>query len=252
MFILEKIISLTLLSPLPFILIFIYIGLKNILNRRIKSGFLLIFIGVGTYLGTSDFFVDRFLFKLESEYSTISTVKLQEGDVYILLGGGIVPNSAGGNVPSEGANARIIKTAQFYNKYPKKIYISGGSPLQNKESESSVYKRELVALGIPSENIVIEEKSRNTRENALYIRKMMEGSKEKKAVLITSAFHIPRSVNTFDDGEGGLIFYPATCDFMAKKEAENFFDYIPEYTNFKKLGILLKEYIGMVYYRKRY
>ena len=90
MFILEKIISLTLLSPLPFILIFIYIGLKNILNRRIKSGFLLIFIGVRTYLGTSDFFVDRFLFKLESEYSTISTVKLQEGDVYILLGGGIV------------------------------------------------------------------------------------------------------------------------------------------------------------------
>lgn len=81
---------------------------------------------------------------------------------------------------------------------------------------------------------------------------MMEGSKEKKAVLITSAFHIPRSVKTFDDGEGGLIFYPAPCDFMAKKEAENFFDYIPEYTNFKKLGILLKEYIGMVYYRIRY
>lgn len=66
MFIFEKIISSTLLSPLPFILIFLYIGLKNILNRKIKFGIILILIGIGTYLGTSDFFIDRFLFKLES------------------------------------------------------------------------------------------------------------------------------------------------------------------------------------------
>lgn len=252
MFIFEKIISSMLVSPLPFILIFLYIGLKNILNRKIKSGIILILIGVGTYLGTSDFFIDRFLFKLESEYPLISTIKLHDADVYILLGGGIIPKSAGGNVPAYGANTRIMKTAQFYNKYPKKVYISGGSPLQNKESESSVYKRELVALGVPAENIVVEEKSRNTKENAEYIRKMMEKAKEEKAVLITSAFHMPRSVQTFDKGNGGLIFYPAPCDFMAKSEIENFFDYIPEYTNFKKLGLLLKEYIGTVYYKVRY
>lgn len=252
MFILEKIISSTLLSPLPFILIFLYIGLKNILNRKIKFGIILILIGIGTYLGTSDFFIDRFLFKLESEYPLISTVKLRDADVYILLGGGIIPNSAGGNVPAEGANTRIMKIAQFYNKYPKKIYVSGGTPLQNKESESSVYKRELIGLGVPAEDIVIEEKSRNTKENAVYIKKMMEEAKEKKAVLITSAFHMPRSVKTFDKGEEGLIFYPAPCDFMAKSETENFFDYIPKYVNFKKLGLLLKEYVGMVYYKIRY
>lgn len=252
MFIIEKIISMTLLSPLPFILIFLYIGFKNILNRKIKSGLVLILIGIGTYLGTCDFFIDSFLFKLESAYPIISTAKLQEGDVYILLGGGITPNTSGGNVPADGANARIIKTAQLYNKYPKNIYISGGSPLQDKESESSVYKRELTALGIPAENIIIEEKSRNTRENAVYIRKMMEEAKERRAVLITSAFHMLRSVKTFDDGERGMVFYPAPCDFMAKSEPENFFDYIPKYSNFKKLGILLKEYVGIVYYKIRY
>ena len=58
----------------------------------------------------------------------------------------------------------------------------------------------------------------------------MEEAKEKKAVLITSAFHMPRSVKTFDKGEEGLIFYPAPCDFMAKSETENFFDYIRRFS----------------------
>ena len=67
-----------------------------------------------------------------------------------------------------------MKTAEYYKKYPKKIYISGGSPLQNRESESSVYARELISLGVQPEDIIIEEKSKNKMKCNFYKRRVRE------------------------------------------------------------------------------
>lgn len=252
MFIIEKILSLSILSPLPFILIFIYIGLKAIFDRRLKYGLLLIFIGIGTYLASCDFFLDPLLLKLESKYEVISDYKLQDAEVYVLLGGGITTSTLDGNVPGESANVRITKTVQYYNKYPKKIYISGGMPLQNKESESSVYKKEMIDLGVPAEDIIIEEKSNTTQENAVYIKKLMNEQGVKKAVLITSAYHMPRSVNTFTKSANGITFYPAPCNFIASQENQKIFAYIPKYENFRKFKIILWENIGIIYYKIKY
>ena len=77
-----------------------------------------------TYLFSCEFFADSIILNLEKKYAITSDENIQK--------------------------------AQLYNKNPKEIYISGGSPLQNKESESSVYKKELILLGIPENNIIIE------------------------------------------------------------------------------------------------
>lgn len=252
MFVLEKILSLSLFSPLPFILILVYIGLKALMGHKIKYGFLLIFIGISTYFVSCDFFLNPILLKLEEKYEMISDYNLQDGEVYILLGGGIIPATLEGNIPNESANVRITKTVQYYNKYPKKIYISGGMPLQDKESESSVYKKEMVALGVPADDIIIEEGSKTTQENALFIKKMLEEEKITKAVLITSANHMPRGMNTFVKNIEGVTFYPAPCNFIASQEKQKIFAYIPKYENFKKFKTILWENVGILYYRIRY
>lgn len=252
MFIIEKIISLTLLSPLPIILILLFIGLGNIFNRRRKSGLLLIIVGIFLYLASTEAFIDKRLYKLENTYSIISEEKLQEVGAYVLLGGGIITTTGEGNVPGLMPSVRIMKTAEYYKKYPKKIYISGGTPLQNQESESSVYARELVALGVKPEDIVVEEKSRNTNENALFIKNQLQSSEIKRIALITSAFHMKRSMFVFEKNLQGVEIIPAPCNFLASREKENNFYYIPKYYNFLKFQLWVWESIGNLYYKIRY
>lgn len=252
MFLIEKFISLSLLSPLPVIIILLFIGVGNILRKRKKSGIVLILIAIFLYLVSSDVFIDKRLYKLENTYPVISEENLEIGEVYVLLGGGIITTTGNGNIPSIMASIRIMKTAEYYKKYPKKIYISGGSPLQNQESESSVYARELISLGVNSEDIIIEEKSKNTNENAIFINEELEKNGIKNIILITSAFHMKRSVSIFKKNLNSIEIIPAPCNFLASREKENFFYYIPKYYNFLKFQLWVWESIGNIYYKIRY
>ena len=72
----------------------------------------------------------------------------------------------------------------------------------------------------------------------------------KLGIIITSAVHMPRSMEVFKDSE--LIFYPAPCDFTAHIEKQNFLAYIPQFKVLKDLYSAFWEYIGLVYYQIRY
>lgn len=250
MFLIQKLISVFILSPVPFIIILLLIGISNIKDRKYKSGFLLFAISTITYIFSCEFFADSIILNLEKKYAITSDENIQKGDIYILLGGGILTDTLGGNVPAKNVYSRILKTAQLYNKNPKEIYISGGSPLQNKESESSVYKKELILLGIPENNIIIEEKSKTTKENSIFIKNIMKEKNMKSGIIITSAIHMPRSMEVFKDSE--LKFYPAPCDFTAHIEKQNFFAYVPKFKVLKDLYSAFWEYIGLIYYKIRY
>lgn len=184
MFFLQKLISISLLSPVPFIVILFLIGISNIRDRKYRSGFLLFLISGTIYLFSCEFFADPIILNLEKKYPVISEENIEKGEVYILLGGGILTDTVGGNVPAKNVYPRILETAKLYNKSPKKIFISGGSPLQNKQSESSVYKKELLSLGIPEEDILIEEKSNTTKENSTYIKWIMNEKNIKSGIVL--------------------------------------------------------------------
>lgn len=247
MFLIQKFISISLLSPVPFIIILFLIGISNIRDRKYKSGLLLFLISGITYLFSCEFFADPIILNLEKKYPLISEKNIEDGEIYILLGGGILTNTLEGNVPEKNASIRILKTIELYNKSPKKIYISGGSPLQDKESESSVYKKELILLGIPENDIIIEERSNTTKENSKYIKEMMNEKNIKSGIIITSAIHMPRSIEVFKDSN--LNFYPAPCDFIAHLEKQNNFAYIPQFKVLKNLYSAFWEYIGLIYYK---
>lgn len=252
MFLLEKIISLTLLSPLPIIIILFLIGVGNLFNRRKKSGLLLIVISIFMYWASTDAFIDKKLYNLEAVYSPITEDNLKRGEVYVLLGGGIITTTVEGNIPGIMPSVRILKTAEYYKKYPKKIYISGGSPLQNQESESSVYARELISLGVNPNDIIIEDNSKNTNENALFIKEKLNSAENKNIILITSAFHMKRSVAIFQKNMQEFEIIPAPCNYLASQEKENFFYYIPKYYNFMKFQLWIWESIGNIYYKIKY
>jgi uncharacterized SAM-binding protein YcdF (DUF218 family) len=121
----------------------------------------------------------------------------------IVLGGPI--NAAlslahGKTALSEGA-ARLTEAAILSRRFPEaKIVYSGGngSLIPSDLSEASEARDLLVALGVDASRIEIETRSRNTDENARYTAALLRPNPQQTWRLVTSAFHMPRSMGLFE------------------------------------------------------
>src|SRR5690606_15022734 len=103
----------------------------------------------------------------------------QKADVAIVLGAGIW-----NNVPSPVFQERINHSIELYkNGYVKKIIFTGGKADGKKFSESYVAKNYAEKLGVKSEDILIEEKSKITQENLEFAKKLMVKNNLSKTLL---------------------------------------------------------------------
>lgn len=154
-----------------------------------------------------------------------------------------------------GAN-RITQAIELYKLGKiKKILLSGGNGniLKKGAPESVNAKQFLIRLGIPVTDILIETESRNTHENALFSKEILQKETEGKAVrllLITSAFHIYRSELCFK--KVGLQTTPFSVDFHAHKSfAFQLSDLVPSPKAIQHWQLLIKELVGIIVYRLR-
>jgi uncharacterized SAM-binding protein YcdF (DUF218 family) len=148
---------------------------------------------------------------------------------------------------------RVTHTVQLYKLgLLKKILISGGSGRLNGEDEPEAdkFKKAMLLMGVPDSVILIENETRNTAESAMEVKKMLVREKYKSSdcVLITSAFHMRRSLACYK--KVGLELEPFSTDFYAHSTGYAFdILFIPK---LEALGIwhkLVKEWIGFVAYK---
>ncbi|WP_303311739.1 YdcF family protein [Hymenobacter sp. BT730] len=113
---------------------------------------------------------------------------------------------------SEGAD-RLLHTLWLYRAGRiRYIIISGGSgALQGSQRSEAAELAILLRLAaVPTARILIEDSSRNTHENALYTRKLLQVHPEiKSLVLITSAFHQRRAMGCFQKAGLQPTAFPA-------------------------------------------
>lgn len=133
----------------------------------------------------------------------------------------------------------------------KKIIISGGSGtlLDQEKKEGPLLKALLISFGMPIRDIIMEDQSRNTFENAVQVRKILERKNHtEKVLLITSAFHMRRSCACFL--KQNIPHDTFATDFNNEPHSATP-DYwlIPSNLAFQKWSILLKEWLGMVSYK---
>lgn len=148
---------------------------------------------------------------------------------------------------------RFIQTALLYKKgYIKKIIASGGQNgmfSENNFMEADFVAKNLMDLGIPVADIWIENQSKNTIENAGFSKQIIDrhGGIKTKAVLITSAFHIPRATLTFE--QAGIAVRPYPCSFSMLPSATRFSaaTMIPASWAMDSWGGLFRELIGITY-----
>lgn len=145
---------------------------------------------------------------------------------------------------------RLVKICILYKTHKiKKIIISGGSVYKDEPKEANFLYKEFLLLGIPSEDLIIENKSRTTFENAAYTKHIVDSLKlQPPFVLVTSAMHIPRAEKVFT--RAGLQVVPFPANFRVINKKFNFDDYIiPKLNIINDWSALLKEVIGMAGYK---
>lgn len=185
-----------------------------------------------------------------------------KADAIIVLGGGTEPNIPPRSmVEMNSAGDRVTYAFKLYKEGTAPAIILSGGNISFLE-ESSFTPAENMAgmlemLGIPGEALILQGKSENTEQDAIYSCEIVKEKGFKNVVLVTSAFHMPRSVALFESQ--GCKVIPAPADFSITEAGwqklwhptpeEFVLNLIPQYANLSSITKIMKEYIGMAYYQ---
>lgn len=171
-------------------------------------------------------------------------------DGIILLGGTINPSTSAAWGQAEMGNSaeREIAFMQLAREYPEaRLVMSGGNGeiFGQQYREADISQSLLQTLGMDLQRIVFERDARNTYENALNSKPLMQPRIGETWLLVTSAYHMPRSVGIFCKQEWPVLPWPvdhytAPDDLMALDSNLG--------GNLGVLRIALREWAGLAVY----
>lgn len=175
-----------------------------------------------------------------------------EPDGIIVLGGPLDADlSAAHGVPViSGAADRLIGAATLAHRYPNaRIVYTGGSPnlISNDAREADYATALFQGLGIPKTRLTMERQSRNTRENAEFSREMLKPTPGERWLLVTSAYHMPRSMGLFRKAGFPVEAYPVDWKVGTKEDLLKF--YVTANDGLQLVDIGVREWLGLIAYR---
>jgi uncharacterized SAM-binding protein YcdF (DUF218 family) len=173
-------------------------------------------------------------------------------DGIVVLGGAIDADlSASQGAPAfTRAADRMISAAALARRYPNaRIVFSGGSAnlLSNDAREADYAATVLESLGIPKERLTMERRSRNTQENAEFSKAMVAPKSGERWLLVTSAFHMPRSVGLFR--QAGFAVEPYPVDWRGGGRADLLAFRPLSADGLSLVDVGIREWMGLVAYR---
>lgn len=148
------------------------------------------------------------------------------------------------------AATRLTTAVALARRYPAaRIVFSGGSAnlLLRPRTEAEDTRRLWISMGIAPERITLEDRSRNTDENARFTAALVRPGSGTRWLLVTSACHMPRAVGLFRAAGFPVIPYPV--DYRTAGTAV---DWLPQRELTIGLGrfdVALREWVGLLVYR---
>lgn len=244
-YVLSKLLGLF-VNPMFWIVLFLIVGL--FLKRKILKKYFLLTSLFSLLFFSNQFIADRFLSKWES-FKKTNYEQVKQYSYGVVLGGMIDYSTERSNFNFKGNADRIFQALKLYKqKKIKKILITSGfaSFFYQDTIESALLKNYLVDIGVPANDIVTEERSRNTYENAIFTKELL--TPQDTILLITSATHMRRSYKCFK--KAGIICDTFSVDHCARPIEFDFEKiFIPSYEGFEKWQVLLHEIVGVIGYK---
>ncbi|ODT66949.1 MAG: hypothetical protein ABS75_25560 [Pelagibacterium sp. SCN 63-23] len=239
-----------LVQPISLVLLLVLAGLALVLwnRRRLGISALVLAAFLQAVLGfTSLGYV--LIQPLEGRFA-VPKMPPAQVDAIIMLGGATMarPSTARQIAEMNDAGDRLATTLWLAQNYPEaRIFLSGGGGLLagETESEAQTVRRFLVGLGVNEARLVLEGESRNTAENAAFTRDLLEGG-DGAVILVTSAFHMPRSVGLFRTQ--GIDVVPWPTDYRSTGSQRFGFDIANPNQNLDTATTAIREWIGLLVY----
>lgn len=186
---------------------------------------------------------------LESEYPYSPIQNTPQADAVIVLSGMLTGfKDDTGYVTQWSSPDRLFAGVQLIKlkKVKKLILTRGELPWSEGPPEGEVLMEKALELGIGSHQILLTSKVRNTEEEALAVKRLMDSSDLRTAILVTSSFHMPRANLLFQNA--GIKTFPYPTNFKARGFFTSWLDLIPSASALNRTSSGLREYIGRTYY----
>ena len=169
----------------------------------------------------------------------------------IVLGGAIGPElSAARGTPDLNESAeRLTATAALAQKYPQAriIYSGGNARLVLTGGIEADYAIELLqSLGVARDRVVAERESRNTIENAEFSKKLAQPKPGERWLLVTSAYHMPRSIGVFRRVGFPVEAYPV--DWRTRGPIDLTLPFESVTAGLRRTDTAVHEWIGLIAY----
>lgn len=181
---------------------------------------------------------------LENSYPPQPAAALPQAQAIVVLGGGIRPPELPGDTPDlSDAADRVWHAARLYRagKAPLLVLSGGSDPAVSAASEAESMRQLLADLGVPDAAMQLEQRSRNTRQNAAYTAELLQPLGVQQILLVTSALHMPRAVRLFE--AQGFEVLSAATDHGARQRFEPL-DWLPDAGGLDGSARAMKEWVG--------
>jgi len=206
----------------------------------------------------------QLIWGLEDRAAALTPQRLPRADAVVVLGGGLrpaLPPRQGVEV-AEGGD-RLVRGMQLVRRGLAPLLVTSGGRVSftghDPAPPEALWARDLAQeLGLPADRILINPGSRTTAEEARDIGTMGRRRGWTRVLLVTSAFHMPRSLATFQR-RSGLTVVPVACDYQLPDRAHygkptlgnTLKSLVPDAEALYLSTLALKEHLGLAIYRLR-
>ncbi len=227
----------------------------NLFKKNRIAATMLVFALIILLLSSNEIFSKWLVRSLEWQY--LPTGELPQAEAIVVLGGGTRPRiSPRPWYEVNEAGDRIIYGALLYKQGKAPLLVVTGGRAEwlgeggNPESEDMKAIAEVI--GVPSNAIIQESQSFNTRDNAVNTKQILSQKGINKILLVTSALHMPRSMEIFR--KVGFENIPAPTDFLTVNNENSkgwaaVLELLPSVDALKNTTNAIKEYIGLFIYQ---
>jgi uncharacterized SAM-binding protein YcdF (DUF218 family) len=192
------------------------------------------------------------LYPLEQRFPPWQAGSGAPPDGIVILGASIEADlsAAHGTPVVRSAPDRIIAAAALAHRYPNaRIVFSGGSAnlISSDAREADFAGAIFEGLGIAKSRLIMERASRNTLENAQFSKALVQPKDGERWLLVTSAFHMPRSIGLFRRAGFAVEAYPVDWRVGGRGDLMNFSNAILD--GLGRTETAVREWIGLIAYR---
>jgi uncharacterized SAM-binding protein YcdF (DUF218 family) len=174
----------------------------------------------------------------------------QEAEAIVVLSGWVLPPDEVRAEPELGASTlyRCLKAAELYRVHgPCTIVLCGGHlPPDAEFAFGDVMHDFMLTQNIPDSDLLVEDRSTTTHENAVEAGLLLQERHIEKVILVTDAMHLPRAAACFR--AQGIDAIPVGCQYRSAGFQWRFEAFIPNAKSAAVVANATHDWVGLIWY----